>query len=42
MEARSGCVETDVARHDLPIGKRIERHGVGDLVDVAALVEQPE
>ena len=37
---RRGRVEADIAGHDLPCGERVERRGVGDLVDIAALVEQ--
>ena len=41
MEARSGRVEADVAGQDFPGRQRVERLGVGHLVDIAALVEQP-
>ena len=42
MEARRGRVEADVGGDDLPLRQRVERRGVGQLVDVAALVEQLE
>ena len=39
VERRRGGIETDIAGDDLPGGKRIEPCGIGDLVDIAALVE---
>ena len=42
MEARRGRVEADVAGHDLPLRQGVQPGGVGQLVDVAALVEQLE
>ena len=42
MERGRGRVEADVAGHDLPDRERIERGGIGHLVDVAALVEQAQ
>ena len=42
MERRRGGIETDIARHDLLGGERIEALGVGDLVDIAALVEHAQ
>ncbi len=42
MQAGRGRVEADVARHDLLLRERVERIGVGHLMDVAALVEQLE
>ncbi len=42
VKARRGRVEADVAGHDLPLRQRVERRGIGDLMDVAALVEQLE
>ena len=40
VEARRGRVEADVGGDDFFAGERIERRGVGRLVDVAALVEE--
>src|SRR5947209_19630945 len=40
MEARRGRVEADVAGHDLLSRQRVEGSGVGQLMNVAALVEQ--
>jgi hypothetical protein len=42
VEAGSGGVEADVAGDSLLFGKRVERRGVGQLMDIAALVEQLE
>ena len=42
VEARRGRVEADIGGDDLLLRQRIERRGVGHLVDVAALVEQLE
>ena len=42
VQARRGRVEADVGGDDLLLRQRIERRGVGRLVDVAALVEQAE
>ena len=42
VKARRGRVEADVGGDDLLRRQRIERRGVGHLVDVAALVEQLE
>ena len=42
VKARRGRVEADIAGHDLLFRQRIERFGVGQLVDVAARVEQLE
>ena len=39
MEARRGRVEADVAGYDLPFRQCVERSRVGQLVDVAALIE---
>ncbi len=40
VQARRGRVEADVAGHDLPLRQGVEPCGVGQLMDVAALVEQ--
>ena len=42
VKARRGRVEADVAGHDLPRRQGVESLGVGLLMDVAALVEQPQ
>ena len=42
MEARRGRVEADIGADDVLGGERVQRRGVGQLVDVAALVEQLE
>ena len=42
MERRRGRVEADIAGHDLLRGERVEPAGIGDLVDIAALVEQAQ
>ena len=42
VKARRGRVEADVAGDDLPLRQRVERRGIGHLMDVAALVEQAE
>ncbi len=40
MQRRGRRIETDVDGHDLPCGKRVEAACIGDLVDIAPLVEQ--
>ncbi len=42
MQARGGCVEADIAGHDLPVGEGVETFRVGQLVDVPALVEEAQ
>ena len=42
VEARRRRVEPDIAADDFCGGERIERRRIGRLVDIAALVEQPE
>jgi hypothetical protein len=41
VEAWRGCVEADVTGDDLFLRQRVERLRVRQLMDVAALVEQP-
>jgi hypothetical protein len=42
MQRRRGGIEADIAGHDLLGRERIEPCGIGQLVDIAALVEQAE
>jgi hypothetical protein len=42
VKARRGSVEADVARDHLPFRERVQPRRIGELVDVAALVEQLE
>src|ERR671912_1108430 len=42
MQARSSRIEADVGGDRLLLRERVERGGVGHLVDVAALVEQAQ
>ncbi len=42
VQARRGRVEPDIAGDDFLIGQRIEADRIGDLVDIAAFVEQLE
>lgn len=42
MERGCGGIEADVARHYLRGSERIEACSIGDLVDIAALVEEAQ
>ena len=40
MERRTGRIEADIARHNLLARQRVEPFGIGQLVDVAALIKR--
>ena len=42
VQGRRGGIEADIAGHDLPARQRVERGGVRDLVDIAALGEEAQ
>ena len=42
VQRRRGRIEADIAGHDLPRSKRVERGRVGHLVDIAAFREHAE
>ena len=42
MERGGGRIETDIARYDLLLRQRVETRRIGDVMDIAARVEQAQ